>query len=49
MLGWLVADEGIEPHIPVVDKSERKDGAYPATDFTYDHEADEYRCLAGRR
>ena len=27
MLGWLVEDEGIEPHIPVFDKSERKDGA----------------------
>jgi hypothetical protein len=33
MLGWLVEDQGIEPHIPVFDKSERKDGAYPATDF----------------
>ena len=25
MLGWLVEDEGIEPHIPVFDKSERED------------------------
>jgi transposase len=48
MLGWLVEDEGIAPHIPVVDKSERKDGAYPASDFVYDHEADEYRCPGGR-
>ncbi len=47
MLGWLVEDEGIEPHIPVFDKTERKDGAFPATDFTYDHEADEYRCPGG--
>ena len=42
MLGWLVEDEGIEPHIPVFDKSERKDGTFPATDFVFDHKADEY-------
>jgi transposase len=48
MLGWLVEDEGVEPHIPVFDKSERKDGAYPATDFTYDHNADQYTCPGGK-
>ena len=48
MLGWLVEDEGIEPHIPVFDKSERKDGAFPATDFVYDHEDDEYTCPGGK-
>jgi hypothetical protein len=47
MLGWLV-DERIAPHIPVIDKSERSDGAFRATDFTYDEEADEYRCPGGR-
>jgi len=48
MLGWLVEEQDIEPHIPVFDKSERKDGAYPATDFVYDHETDEYRCPGGQ-
>ena len=48
MLGWLVEEQDIEPHIPVFDKSERKDGAYPATDFVYDPEADEYRCPGGQ-
>ena len=48
MLGWLVEDEGIEPHIPVFDKSERKDGAFPAAAFVYDHEADEYACPGGK-
>jgi IS5 family transposase len=28
MLGWLVHEQGIEPHIPVFDKSERKDGTF---------------------
>jgi len=49
MLGWLVEEEGIEPHIPVFDKSERKDGAFPATDFAYDVEADLYRCPGGKQ
>jgi len=48
MLGWLVEGEGIEPHIPVFDRSGRKDGAFPATDFIYDHAADEYRCPGGK-
>ena len=48
MLDWLVEDEGIEPHIPVFDKSERKDGAFPATEFVYDHKADEYACPGGK-
>jgi len=48
MLGWLVEGEGVEPHIPVFDKSERKDGAFPAADFTYDHKADQYTCPGGK-
>lgn len=34
MLGWLVEEQDIEPQIPVFDKPERKDGAFPATEFT---------------
>jgi hypothetical protein len=26
MLNWLVHDHGIEPHVPVFDKSKRTDG-----------------------
>ena len=48
MLGWLVKEQGIEPHIPVFDKSERKDGAFPATDFTYDLDTDAYKCPGGK-
>jgi hypothetical protein len=32
MLGY---EEGIEPHIPVFDKSERKDGTFSRADFAY--------------
>ena len=48
MLGWLVHERGIEPHIPVFDKSERRDGTFERADFTYDHEADVYVCPAGQ-
>ncbi|MBP2314398.1 hypothetical protein J2852_003740 [Azospirillum soli] len=48
MLGWLVHERGIEPHIPVLDKSERCDGTLERADFTYDHEADAYVCPAGK-
>jgi hypothetical protein len=48
MLNWLVHDRGIEPHIPVFDKSQRTDGTFSREDFTYDHASDAYRCPAGK-
>jgi len=48
MLAWLVDERGIEPHIPVFDKSERSDGTFSRDDFTYDEEADVYVCPAGK-
>ena len=48
MLNWLVHDRGIEPHIPVFDKSQRPDGTFSREDFTYDHVSDTYRCPAGK-
>ena len=48
MLDWLVAERGIEPHIPIFDKSARKDGSLPHADFTYDHAGDAYTCPAGK-
>ena len=47
-LAWLVHDRGIEPHIPVFDKSERQDGTLSRAEFTYDQERDLYVCPAGR-
>lgn len=48
MLGWLVHERGIEPHVPVFDKSKRTDGSFSRDDFTYDHEGDVYFCPAGK-
>ena len=33
MLAWLVYEQGIEPHVPVFDKSARKDGTFSRDDF----------------
>lgn len=48
MLGWLVYEQGIEPHISVFDKSGRTDGTFSRADFSYDQPGDIYRCPAGK-
>ncbi|WP_441228186.1 IS1182 family transposase [Tardiphaga sp. 20_F10_N6_6] len=48
MLGWLVDDHAIEPHIPVFDKSAREDGTFARDAFAYEPEADIYLCPAGK-
>jgi len=48
MLGWMVDEKGIEPHVPIWDKTERKDGTFSSKDFRWNAEADEYRCPAGK-
>lgn len=47
MLDWLVEKRGIAPHIPVIDKSGRKDGTFERADFTYDAGNDLYICPNG--
>ena len=47
MLGWLVNERAIEPHIPVFDKSARDDGTFSRGDFDYNQVADIYVCPAG--
>ena len=48
MLGWLVDEHGIEPHVTVFDRSARKDGTFSREDFRYDHERDVYLCPGGK-
>ncbi|MEO1318618.1 MAG: IS1182 family transposase [Pseudomonadota bacterium] len=48
MLAWLVYEQGIEPHVPVFDKSKRQDQTFSRGDFAYDHRADLYRCPVGK-
>jgi hypothetical protein len=48
MLGWLLHEQSIEPHVTVFDKSARQDGTFSRDDFTYDHVGDVYSCPAGK-
>jgi transposase len=48
MLGWLVEEKNIEPHVPVWDKSQRADGTFETSEFTWDELANEYRCPDGK-
>jgi hypothetical protein len=41
MVAWLIDQRGIEPHVKLVDKSERTDGTFSRSDFVYDPEANE--------
>ena len=48
MLGWLV-DHGIDPHIPVWDRSKvAGDGKFTRADFVYDEDRDLYICPGGK-
>ena len=46
MLKWLI-DQGIEPHVPVWDKSARPDGKFSRSDFRFDAERNVYICPGG--
>jgi transposase len=48
MLGWLVHEHGIEPHVTVFDKSARTDGTFSREDFNYDPAGDVYFCPGGK-
>jgi len=47
-LNWLVNEQGIAPHVPVIDKSKREDGTFSREDFIYDEVRDIYTCPAGK-
>lgn len=48
MLGWLVGDKGIEPHVPVWEKGERHDGTFSRSDFKFNSVSDTYTCPDGK-
>ena len=43
-LHFLADVKGIEPHVPVIDKSKRDDGTFSREDFNYDEVRDCYVC-----
>jgi len=47
ILGWMVDEKQIEPHVPVWSKAQLNDEILPSSDFQWDEQADEYRCPQG--
>ena len=47
MLGWMVGQKEIEPHVPVLEKYARKDNTFSSSEFKWNETANEYRCPAG--
>ena len=47
MLAWIVEDKGIEPHVPVWDRTQRNDESLSSTEFQWNEKAYEYRCPQG--
>jgi hypothetical protein len=47
LLGWIVSDKAIEPHVPPWDKTQRKDGTLSSSEFEWNEQANEYRCPQG--
>lgn len=47
LLGWMVNEQAIEPHVPVWDKTQRQDDTLSVSDFRWDEQANEYRCPQG--
>lgn len=43
----MVHDKGIQPRVPVWDKTERNDDGLSSSDFQWDATAEEYRCPEG--
>ena len=41
-------ERGIEPHVKLMDKSERTDGALSRSDFAFDPEGNFYVCPGGK-
>jgi hypothetical protein len=48
MLNWLVHERQIEPHVPVLDKTQRDDGTLSCADFIFDEQHDRYICPSGK-
>ena len=48
ILGWMVEQKKIAPHVALWDKGERTDGTFSRSDFTFDPASNSYTCPAGK-
>ncbi len=47
MLGWMIGQKQIAPHVPAWERYARKDNAFSSSEFRWNEMANEYRCPAG--
>lgn len=47
MLDWMVNHKQIEPHMPIWDKTQRKDGTLSSNEFQWNEQLNAYRCPEG--
>ena len=47
LLGWMVDNKAIKPHVPPWDKTRRRDGTLSSSDFEWNEQTNEYRCPQG--
>jgi len=48
MLNWMIQQKQIAPHVPVWDRTARKDDTLSSREFVWNAQANEYRCPAGK-
>ena len=48
ILGWMVEEKSIEPHVSLWEKGERTDGTFSRSDFVFDPASDTYQCPNGK-
>jgi hypothetical protein len=48
LLGWMVDEKAIEPHVPLWERGERSDGTFSRSDFVFDSTSDTYTCPGGK-
>jgi transposase len=49
ILGWMVDEKAIEPHVPLREKREPDDGTFCRSQFIFDPASDTYTCPGGKR
>ncbi len=47
LLAWMVNDKAIEPHVPLWDRTQRKDSTLSSSEFHWSEKDNEYRCPQG--
>jgi hypothetical protein len=48
ILGWMVEEKSIQPHVSLWERGERTDGTFSRSDFAFDPASDTYKCPGGK-